>query len=147
MLRRLLVILMGVLMPTVGLAATASAAPLWADEAAMIKENPYRISYIYRLPAGGTITYERFAAPDVTAFYGQHEFDKNFMYWAPIVAINRPHELWNGCNSNPGGLCPSPRSGTVTIDNEIGSGQIHVKWWNGAFIGIACGNWNHSGAG
>lgn len=149
MIRRLLVILLGVLIPTVGLVGTASASVVWADEAAMIGDNPFRSTYIFDVGAGHTISYEQFAAPDVVAFYhDQAGFDRNFMIWAPIVAIDRPNQFWSGCTGNTGGLCQQVHQrGIQTIDQEIGSGQIHVKWWNGAFIGDACGNWNQGGAG
>lgn len=147
-LRAPLVIFFGIVVSVVGLAAPASAQVLWANEQAMIGPNPYRDTYIidvgYR-----AITHEDFANPTVTDFYGRHGFDRNFMYWAPIVAIDPPDEKWNGCNDNGGGLCPDGgvRDGSQTVAAEIGSGQIHVKKWGTAFIGAACGNWNHGGAG
>lgn len=132
---------------TVGLAPVASASVLWVDEQEMIDSSTYRSTYIYDVGAGHAISYEQFAAPAATAFYVAHGFDRNFMYWAPIVAIDRPHEFWMACTGNTGGLCQSVRNGNQAIDAEIASGQIHVKLWNGAFIGDACGNWNHAGAG
>jgi hypothetical protein len=143
-----LAIFFGVLLAVVGLAAPATAEVLWANEQAMLGANIYRSSYI--LDVGyHAISHEEFAAPAVTAFYGRHGFDKNFMYWAPIVAIDRPHQFWNGCRDNGGGLCSdgNVHDGLQLIDAEIGSGQIHVKMWGTAFIGDACGNWNHGGDG
>ncbi|GAB3908882.1 hypothetical protein GCM10029964_109430 [Kibdelosporangium lantanae] len=134
-------------LPTIGLATTASATVLWADEAAMIGNNPYRDTYVYRLPIGSTISYEQFAVPDVTAFYTSHGFDRNFMYWAPIEAIDRPQEIWNGCTGNAGGLCQNLHNGVQTIFDEVSAGQIHVKKWNDSFIGVACGNWHNAGPG
>ena len=143
-----LAVAFGVVLAVVGLAAPAAATALWANEQEMISANPYRHSYIYDV-GYHSISYDEFAAPAVTAFYGRHEFDTNFMYWAPIVAIDPPHQYWNGCSNNGGGLCSdgNVRDGLQTIDTEVGSGQIHVKLWDGAFIGDACGNWNHGGSG
>ncbi len=131
-----------------GLAPVASATVLWPDEQAMITTSTYRSTYVYDVGAGNSISHEQFAQPAVTEFYGaQAGFDRNFMLWAPIVAIDRPHENWKACTGNTGGLCPAVRDGNQQIYDEIGAGQIHVKYWNGAFIGVACGNWNHGGAG
>ncbi|MEU4525910.1 post-COAP-1 domain-containing protein [Amycolatopsis sp. NPDC024027] len=95
---------------------------------------------------GHSISHEQFAQPAVTAFYGaQGGFDRNFMVWAPIVAIDRPHEFRNGCDGNTGGPCPHVRPGNQQVYDEIGTGQIHVKKWLGAFIGVTCGNFNHGG--
>jgi hypothetical protein len=131
-----------------GFAPGASAAVLWPDEQAMIGTSTYRSTYLYDVGVGNSISHEQFAQPAVTAFYGaQGGFDRNFMVWAPIVAIDRPHEFWNGCDGNTGGLCAHVRPGNQQIYDEIGTGQIHVKYWNGAFIGVACGNFNHGGTG
>jgi len=136
-----------VLFATVGVAATASATVLWQDEAAMIGSNPYRDTYVYRLPVGSTISYEQFAAPDVSGFYVGQGFDRNFMVWAPIEAIDRPREIWNGCTGNGGGLCHNLHDGIQTIYDEVNAGQIHVKKWGDSFIGVACGNWHNAGPG
>jgi SdrD B-like domain len=144
--RVLLTLTLGVLMLLVGLAAPASATVIWANEQEMIDE-PLRSSYIFDVGAGNTISNEQFAAPDVVAFYRAHQFDTNFMYWAPIIPIDPPAEYWNACSGNTGGLCQHVVPGQQLISAEIGSGQIHVKHWNGAFIGAACGNWNRAGAG
>ena len=88
-------IFFGVALAVVGLAAPAAATVLWANEQVMLGANPYRFSYI--LDVGlRAITYEDFASPAVTAFYTDphNGFDRNFMYWAPIVAIDPPHETW-----------------------------------------------------
>jgi hypothetical protein len=146
--RRLVVVFIGVVLAVLGLVAPAAATVLWANEQEMLGANQYRFSYIYDV-GFHAISYEEFAAPAVTGFYHDQGFDKNFMYWAPIVAIDPPHEVWNGCDNNGGGLCPENKvhDGVQTVAAEVGSGQIHVKEWNGAFIGDACGNWNHGGAG
>ncbi|WP_372666838.1 SdrD B-like domain-containing protein [Amycolatopsis kentuckyensis] len=146
--RGLLVVFSVVLLTVFGLAPTASAAVLWPDEQAMITTSTYRSTYVYDVGVGNAISAEQFAQPAVTAFYrAQGGFDRNFMYWAPIVAIDRPHEGWKACTGNTGGLCQDVRDGNQLIDAEIATGQIHVKYWNGAFIGVACGNWNHGGTG
>ncbi|WP_166659310.1 SdrD B-like domain-containing protein [Labedaea rhizosphaerae] len=147
-LRGPLVIFAGVVLAVVGFTTPASATVLWPNEDNMLGANPYRYSYIFD-PGSGAITQEQFASPQLTDFYTGHGFDKNFMYWAPIVAIDPPNEIWNGCDDNGGGLCPEANihSGVQTVAAEVASGQVHVKLWNGAFIGDACGNWNHSGAG
>lgn len=149
--RRAVLIVLGVLLAVVTLASPASATVLWDDEQEMIHSNLYRNTFIFDVGIHNTITHERFAAPDVAAFYHRNgAFDLNFMYWAPIEAINPPNEYWNGCSYNyDGGLC---RDGDIVhgaqpIVDQFGSGPIHVKKWGGAFIGIACGNWNHGGAG
>jgi len=142
-----LVILLGTVLATIGLAPAASANVLWANEQDMINFSTHRIGYVYDVGAGHSISPEQFAQPAVTDFYGRYGFDRNFMYWAPIEAIDRPHEFWNGCYYNPGGLCQNIQDGQQEIIDEIGSGQIHVKRWGNAFIGIACGNFNHGGAG
>ncbi|WP_410569353.1 post-COAP-1 domain-containing protein [Amycolatopsis sp. cmx-4-61] len=131
-----------------GFAPAASADVLWPDEQAMITTSTFRSTYIYDVGAGNAISAEQFAQPAVAAFYGSKGgFDRNFMVWAPIVAIDRPHDLWTRCVGNTGGLCTDVRPGSQPIDEEIGAGQIHVKAWNGSFIGVACGNWNRGGAG
>ena len=145
--RGLLVVFSVVLLTVLGLAPTASASPLWSDEQAMITTSTYRDTYIYDVGVGNTISAEQFAQPAVTAFYGAHGFDRNFMYWAPIEAIDRPDQFWTRCVGNTGGLCQNVQPGSQNISAEIGAGQIHVKSWNGAFIGVACGNWNHGGTG
>ena len=147
-LRAPLVIFLGMVVSVVGLAQPAQAVVLWADEAAMLGPNPYRYSYIHDV-GNRALSHGDFTAPNVSAFYVRHGFDRNFLYWAPIVAIDPPHEYWTGCSNNGGGLCADAnvRHGNQTIDAELGAGQIHVKKWGTAFIGVACGNWNHAGAG
>lgn len=149
--RGAVVTVLGALLAVAALASPASATVLWDDEQQMIHSNLYRNTFIFDVGIHNTISYEQFAAPDVAAFYGRNAgFDRNFMYWAPIEAINPPNEYWNGCRYNyDGGLCADGNVvyGGQPIVNEFGSGQIHVKKWDSAFIGIACGNWNHGGAG
>ncbi|MEV7094260.1 post-COAP-1 domain-containing protein [Amycolatopsis sp. NPDC051045] len=148
MLRIPLVLFSAVALAVCGFAPVASAAVLWPDEQAMITTSTYRSTYVYDVGVGNSISAEQFAQPAVAAFYGaKGGFDRNFTVWAPIVAIDRPHEYWKACNGNTSGLCPDVRDGLQRIDDEIGNGQIHVKYWHGAFIGVACGNWNHGGAG
>jgi len=148
LLRVLLALLVGVLALLVGTAVPASASVLWANEQEMIDDSSsLRSSYIFDVGAGNMISNEQFAAPDVVAFYEGQGFDANFLYWAPIELIDRPAEFWRACLGNTGGLCQHVVQGTQLISAEIGSGQIHVKRWDGAFIGAACGNWNRAGAG
>ena len=139
----------GALAAGVGLATPAWANVLWSSEQTMVEFNYLRYTFIYDVGAGNLISYDQFASPDVRSFYERHGFDQNFMYWAPITSIDRPDEYWTSCRDNGGGLCADGNvvPGNQPIVNEIGSGQIHVKTWNGAFIGAACGNWNHGGAG
>ncbi|HEY0638753.1 MAG TPA: SdrD B-like domain-containing protein [Pseudonocardiaceae bacterium] len=137
-----------------GLAATvlgspASATVLWANEQAMINSNFLRHTFIYDVGAGNAMSHEQFASPGVAAFYDRHGFDMNFVYWAPIETIDPPREHWTACRDNHGGLCRDTDivPGSQPIADEFGSGPIRVKRWNGAFIGIACGNWNRGGDG
>lgn len=145
--RRLLVVLTVVFVAGV-IVSSASANVLWVDEQAMIQFNYLRSTFI--LDVGNrAITNDDFASPAVASFYERRGFDANFMLWAPIVAIDRPNEYWTSCLDNHGGLCPdtSVEPGHQPIVDEVGSGQLHVKLWNGAFISAACGNWNHAGSG
>lgn len=147
-LRRLSVLLAGILALMVGVAMPASATALWANEQEMVNDASYqRTSYILNFAPGSLISNEQFAAPDVVAFYGANGFDRNFMYWAPMESIDRPDETWNACTGNTGGICQDIRDGNATISSEITAGQIHVKRWGGAFIGAACGNWHGTAAG
>jgi hypothetical protein len=128
--------------------ANASATVLWADEQSMIQFDYLRQTFIFDV-GHRSITDEDLTSPTVAAFYETHGFDANFLYWAPIQAIDRPDAFWTSCSDNHGGLCAGANvePGHQPILDEIGSGQIHVKTWNGAFIGTACGNWNGSAAG
>jgi hypothetical protein len=141
--------LLGIVVLVLGFAGPAAATVLWSSEQTMVDNDYLRSSFIYDVGAGHLISYGQFASPAVAAFYERNGFDANFMVWAPIVAIDRPNEFWTACDNNGGGLCPDSavRTGNQTVAAEIGSGQIHVKLWNGAFIAAACGNWNHAGAG
>src|SRR5215213_2889354 len=94
--RVLLAMALGVLAVLVGLATPAAATVTWANEQAMIDETS-RSSYIFDVGAGNTISNEQFAAPDVAAFYEGHGFNRNFMYWAPIISIPLPAEYWKAC--------------------------------------------------
>jgi hypothetical protein len=150
MLRAVTLTALGGLLATMALASPASASILWADEQDMIHSNDYRDTFIFDVGIHNTITHERFAEPEVAAFYDRHGFDLNFVYWAPIEAIPLPRETWSACRYNyNGGLCGDDAivSGRQLIADEFGSGPIHVKKWGSAFIGVGCGNWNHGGDG
>ena len=138
------------LLASLAFASPASALVLWTDEQDMIHSVDYRNTFIFDVGVHNTITYERFAEPAVAAFYDRHGFDLNFVYWAPIEAIPLPREQWSACRYNyDGGLCADNAIvyGGQPIADEFISGPIHVKKWGSAFIGVACGNWNHGGDG
>lgn len=146
--RRFLLVL-ATLVAAASFVSAASAAPLWYSEHTMIEYNYLRYSFIYDVHAGHTISDSQFVSPAVSAFYKRHGFDANFLYWAPTRAINPPNQYWTYCTNNGGGLCSDAnvRQGDRLISSEFAVGPIHVRLWNGAFIGTACGNYNHGGHG
>jgi hypothetical protein len=148
-LRRVALAMFGAVLAGGILAPPASATVLWDDEHDMINSDTYRNTFINDLGVGRSIGHDDFAVPHVAAFYERHGFDLNFLYWAPIVAIEPPREGWMACRYNAGGLCPDANvvNGAQLIADEFGSGPIHVKKWGSAFIGVGCGNWNHGGSG
>ncbi|CAN5418142.1 hypothetical protein BH09ACT12_BH09ACT12_14570 [soil metagenome] len=84
--------------------------------------------------------------------YGAEGFSRNFLLWAPEETKTQAeigHRVFGGCigKVNPKGhLCTSGVYYEGTVSHLWGD-DTTVKWWNGSFISLICGNPGEGGSG
>ena len=119
---------------------SSAAAATWATEAEMQNTYSYRDTFVFDPGHGERIPRASFVQSPLSAYYQEIGFDKNFLTWAHVDKLNLGSAQWYGCDVAHSGPCPSEFLHHRPVSYAIGTGEITVLHWGGAFIAVVCGN-------
>jgi hypothetical protein len=136
------VLVVAVLLPATTMAST------WPNETAMRNSTNslLRETFVYDPGVGNEISRKAFVQAPLAGYYQERGFDANFLNWAPIEHLELETAKWASCVEKPHPEpCPAGSFHFDSVDVGIESGPITVLYWNGAFIGMVCGNFTDGG--
>jgi hypothetical protein len=106
----------------------------------------FRETFVYDPGVGNEISRKAFVQAPLAGYYQERGFDANFLNWAPIEHLELETAKWASCVEKPHPEpCPAGSFHFDSVDVGIESGPITVLYWNGAFIGMVCGNFTQGG--
>lgn len=127
---------------------SAAMAVSWPNEQAM-KDEPLAVNrgtFVYDPGQHESIPRADFVGAPLRGYFEGRGFDANFLTWAGVDQLNLASSNWAGCTAGPhSGPCPTSSLHFNTVGAAIGTGQITVLHWKGAFIATACGNFSEGG--
>jgi len=160
--RRALLLACAVLGVLAAVPTSASANPLWANQAAMLNTTEYlRTSFIIDTREPVFIPRQLFLTQPYFGLYHEFGFDRNFFTWAPPASVGDKYmtgRAWTGCGGSPGVQVPVPGSwshcalGAVKtgsanqMRDDVGSGSLTGFRWGETFVSDVCGNWSPANA-